>query len=196
MRTEKTLTIIFLVGLIFKLLHWPEAGIILVISLSTIAMLYFPGAFYFFCDKVIKRQNLALSIVSGLFLSLIPLGILFKIMYWPGGHLYLLIGTVTAPIILIVVYFLKSKTTDDLATYYKNMFVRTTVLTVLTISFYLIPTATLLKIQYWDDQELARLKTLHYTNPDNEEYKRLHDEYLQKRDSLNFGINNQRNDNE
>jgi hypothetical protein len=189
-RTEKTLTILFLIGLIFKLLHWPGAGIILVISLSTIAMLYFPAAFYFFCDKVIKRQNLALSIISGLFLSLIPLGILFKIMYWPGGQMYLLIGSVTAPIILTVIYFMKSKTTDELATYYKNMFVRTVVLMVLTITFYLIPSATLLKIQYWDDQELARLKTLHYTHPDNEEYKKQHDEYLLRQDSIDIGYHN------
>jgi len=196
MKTEKTLSIIFLVGLIFKLLHWPGAGEILVISLSTIVMLYFPAAFYFFCDKVIKRQNLALSIVSGLFLSLIPLGILFKIMYWPGGQLYLLIGTVSAPIILTVIYFLKSKTTENLATYYNNMFSRTIVLTVLTITFYLIPTATLLNIQYWDDQELARLKTLHYTHPDNEEYKKQHDEYLLKRDSIDIGKGKQPNGNE
>lgn len=183
MKTEKTFAIIFLVGLIFKLLHWPGASVILIISLSTIAMLYFPASFYFFCDKVIKRQNLALSIVSGLFLSFIPLGILFKIMYWPGGQFYLLIGTVTPPIILTILYFLKSRTTDDLTTYYKNMYARTIILTVLTITFYLIPTATLLKIQYWNDQELARLKTLYYTHPDNAEYKKQHDEYLLKRDN-------------
>jgi len=184
MRTEKALTIVFLIGLSFKLLHWPGAGPLIVISLSTIAMLYFPAAFYFFCDKVIKRQNLALSIVSGLFLSLIPVGILFKIMYWPGGQVYLLIGIVTAPIILAIIFFLKSKTVDDLKTYYRNMFLRTSILTALTIIFYLTSTSTLLKVQYWDDPELARLKTLHYTNPDNEEYKKQHDEYLSKRDSL------------
>ncbi|MBL0262286.1 MAG: hypothetical protein IPQ05_00135 [Leptospiraceae bacterium] len=184
MRTEKTLTIIFIVGLLLKLLHWPGAGPLLVISLSTIAMLYFPAAFYFFYDKVIKQQNLALSIVSGLFLSLIPLGILFKIMYWPGGQIYLLVGTVTAPIILAIIYFLKSKTGENLKTYYRNMFLRTSILTALTIIFYLTPTSTILKVQYWDDPELARLKTLHYTNPDNEEYKKQHDEYLSKRDTL------------
>ncbi len=190
MKTEKTFTIIFIIGLIFTLLHWPGGGITLVISLATISILYFPAAFYFFCDKAIKKQNLALSIISGIFLSLIPLGILFKLMFWPGGHLYLLIGTVSTPIILTVVYFLKSRSTEDLSTYYKNMFLRTTILSVLTITFYLIPTDTLLKIQYWDDQELARLKTLHYTHPDNEEYKKQHDEYLLKRDSMGIGHNN------
>lgn len=144
MRTEKILGIIFLVGLIFKLLHWPVARLILVISLSIIAVLYFLTAFYFFCDKVIKRQNLPFSIVSGLFLSMIPLGILFKSMNWPGGQIFLLIGTISAPVILIISYLLKTKTTEDLATYYKNMVTRTAVWTVLTILFYFLPITTLI----------------------------------------------------
>lgn len=184
MRTEKGLAIAFLVGLLFKYLHWPGGGLILVISLSTIAMLYCPGAFYFFSDKAIKKQNLALSIISGFFLATIPIGVLFKLQYWPGAQVNLLVGTVAAPIILGVTLFLKSKAADDLKTYYKNMTIRTVILTTLTVLLYMTPTSTLLKMQYWDDPELARLKTLHYTHPENEEYRRQHDEYVMKRDSL------------
>lgn len=60
---------------------------------------------------------------------------------------------------------------------------RTATLTVLTLLLYLTPTATLLNIQYRNDPEMARLKTLHYTEPYNEEYKRQHDEYMMKQDS-------------
>ena len=187
MRTEKTLTIVFFVGLLFKVLYWSGAEQLLAISLFTIAVLYFPAAFYFFCDKTIKRQNLVLSIVSGLFLALVPLGVLFKVMYWSGGQTYLSISLVTAPIILAIIYFLKSKTSDDLKTYYQNMFLRTSILTCLTIIFYLTSTSTLLKIQYWNDPELARLKTLHYTDPTNQEYKKQHDDYLSRRDTLYLG---------
>jgi hypothetical protein len=191
MRTEKILTIIFIVGLISKVLHWSGAEQLLAISLFTLAILYFPTAFYFFCDKVIKRQNLVLSIVSGLFLALVPLGVLFKIMYWSGGQTYLSVGVVTSLIILAVIYFLKSKTSEDLKIYYENMFLRTSVLTCLAIIFYLTSTSTLLKIQYWDDPELARLKTLHYTDPINQEYKKQHDDYLSRRDTLNLDRTNQ-----
>jgi hypothetical protein len=139
MRTEKALTTIFIIGLVFKLFNWPFADWILAISLFAIIIIYFPGSFYFFSDKIIKRQNIALSIVSGLFLSLIPLGIIFKIMYLPGGEFFLLIGTVIAPIFFAITYFLKSKTNEDLKNYYKNMLFRTGVLTVLAVLFYLIP---------------------------------------------------------
>lgn len=186
MRTEKTLAVVFVVAVLLMLFHVPGEGIITVISLSTLSMLYFPGAFYFFSDKDIKRQNLGLSIVSGLLLSLIPLGILFKIMHWPGGEMYLLLGSVSAPIILAFVYILKTKAADELTTYYKNMVQRTSVLAVLALTFYLIPSETLIKINYWDDPELARLKTLHYTNPENEEYKKQHDEYVMERELSEF----------
>jgi len=184
MRTEKLLSVIFLVGLVFKLLHWPGSGILLVLSLSTISILYFPAAFYFFSDKDIKRQNLVLSIVSGLFLSLIPLGILFKIMYWQGSQFFLLMGTVTAPIFFVIIYLYKSQIKDDLKTYYKNLIRRTGILTSLTILFYLTPTSALLKVQYWDDPELARLKISYFANPDNIDHKKQLDEYILKRDSL------------
>ena len=187
MKTEKGLFISFIIGLLFRyILHLPGASLLIVISLSLLATLYFPAAFYFFCDKKIKKQNLPLSIISGLFLSIISIGILFKIQYWPGANFHLLIGTVTAPIILGVTYFLKKKASDELKTYFKNMTVRLVTLSILTILLYLTPTENLLKIQYREDPELVRLKTLLYANPYNEEYIKEHDEYIMKRDSLYF----------
>lgn len=186
MKTEKILAFIFLIGLIFKFMNWAGHGIILVTSLPLLTLLYFPGAFYFFCDKIIKRQNLALSILSGFFFSFIPIGILFKLMYWPGGQLPLLVGAISAMILLAVVYSLKSKAVTELAVYYRNMLLRTVVLTLLASFFYIVPTATLLKIQYSFDPELARLKELYYTHPTNEEYRRAHDAYLIKNNYNQF----------
>ena len=40
--TEKAVIGIALVGALFKLQHWPGAGILLTVGLSTLAMLYFP----------------------------------------------------------------------------------------------------------------------------------------------------------
>ena len=139
MKTEKIFTVIFLGGLVFRAFHWPGGGIISTISLMSIAIIYFPAGFYFFCDKNINRQNLALSIVSGFFLSIIPIGILFKMMHWPGAQIYLLTGMVSAPIFLIVTYILKNKATEDLTIYFNNMLLRTSVLTILSIVFFLIP---------------------------------------------------------
>jgi glucose uptake protein GlcU len=140
MKTEKIAFIVFIAGFLLKILHLPGSGLVLIFSLMTLGIIYFPTCFYFFCDKSIKNQNLALSIISGLFFSLIPIGILFKLLKWPGeGKLYLLIGAVTLPVIFIITILLKNKSSENLKVYYKNMIMRIVILTVLTVVFYILP---------------------------------------------------------
>jgi hypothetical protein len=180
MRSEKVAAAVFLVGVLFKLMHWPGAGPLIVVSLSIIAVFYFPLAFYFFCDKKIKHQNLPLSIVSGFFLSLIPIGIAFKLQYWPGAQVYTMLGMITSPIILLVTYFLKKRSSEELSVYYENMIKRTSILMVLTTILYFTPASTLIKIQHWDDPELARIKIQYFAHPDNEEFKHQYYDYINR----------------
>ena len=51
MKTEKALSIVFIISLIFKLMHWPGAGPLMVLSLLGLGLCYFPFGFYFFSDK-------------------------------------------------------------------------------------------------------------------------------------------------
>jgi Na+(H+)/acetate symporter ActP len=165
MKTEIGLTGVFLTGLILKFVQIPGGEFLLIISLGVLAMIYFPAAFYFFCDKKIKQQNLAFTIISGLFLSVIPIGVLFKLQYWQGASLYLLIGIIITPILLFVSYLLLVKSEENLKNYYKNMIVRTSILGFISLLLFSIPTETLLKFQYWNDPEVARLKSQQYSNP-------------------------------
>ena len=138
MRTEIAFTFLFLLGLLCKLLHLAGASTLLVGSLLAISLLYFPTAFYFFCDKAIKRQNLLFSLIAGTFLSLIPVGMLFKIMHWPGDKPMLFIGMLAAPVLLAITYFLLARKPQGLITYYQNMLWRTSILTAATFLFYFI----------------------------------------------------------
>lgn len=178
MRTEITLTIIFLLGLILHFSGVTGGSLIILIALSLLSLLYFPFAFYFFSDKSIKRQNLALSIIAGLFLFVIPNGILFKLLHWPGGVQMLMVSIPSTLILLIVTFSLKTKAAEELKTYYKNLFMRTAVLLILGLFFYLIPSKTLIDIQHSDNPELARLKNNAYSNPDNEEYRDKLNHYM------------------
>jgi hypothetical protein len=139
MRTEKALAIVFLLGIILKGFHIPGGGALTIISLLPLSVLYLVFGFYFFCDKTLKRQNLVLSIIAGIFLSLVPLGIVFKVQWWPGGYLYLLLSMVTTPVVFFIAYYLKSKETGELANYYTNMVNRSLLLTILAVFFYLAP---------------------------------------------------------
>jgi hypothetical protein len=189
MKTEKTVAAIFLVGIIFKLLHWPGGGPLVVVSLLVIAMLYFPFGFYFFCDKKIKQQNLPLSIISGAALAVIPIGVMYKIQSWPGAQVDLVLGLFSAPIILAGVYYLRKKAIPDLVIYYKNMLQRTILLLTVTVIMYLIPTATIIKHQYWNDPELAKLTIQYFSDPNNPDYVRQYNACRMNRDSVFYKMN-------
>ncbi|MCL2413984.1 MAG: hypothetical protein FWC94_01865 [Bacteroidales bacterium] len=183
MRTEKTFGIIALIGLFFLLMDFPGGYILLIKSLSGLAFLYFPFGFYFLCDKNIKRQNLILSVLSGWWgLSVVPLGILFKLMHWPGGQNMLFIGVISAPILLIVIFLLKRKAKEELTTYYRNMFIRTSIWVVLAIFFCFTPNTTLWKIQHRNDPELLDVRIKYHEGRSNEN----HIDFRRRRDSLRF----------
>lgn len=184
MKTEKTLAAIAFLGLILKFAQLPGSGVLLLVSFGGVAMVCFPGAVYFFSEKEIKQQNIALSIVGGFFLALVPIGILFKVMYWPGAAVNLLVGLVASHVVLVIVYVQRAKAEIDLDRYYRSMLFRTLFWCVLAYLFYFTPTASLIQLQHSDDPELARLKIQHFAHPENEEYSLQYNAYMLKKDSI------------
>lgn len=180
MKTEKVMISIFILAFIAKLFNLPGPSIPLILSSGIISILYFPGAFYFFSDKLLKRQNIALSIIGGVVLALIPIGILFKIMFWPGAQVELAFSLILTPILLIITILLSKKNNEELKVYYKNYLTRIIFWLTLCVVFYFVSNSTLIKIQNHNDPELVRLKIQSYENPDNVEYyNALQNHYLQ-----------------
>jgi hypothetical protein len=122
--TEKAVIGIALVGTLFKLQHWPGAGILLTVGLSSLAMLYFPMGFYFLTNK---SEKIAAA-VSGLFLSYVPLGILFKVQHWPGASVMLTVSMVTVPMVYLALFFMRKKAKPDSLPFYNSMLLRITFL--------------------------------------------------------------------
>lgn len=183
MKTEKFTFGLFLLAMAFKFMNWPGSGILLLGSTFTTSLLYCFFSFYFFSEGGIKNQNLGLTIISGVFLAFVPIGLLLKLLYWSGDQMYLAIGAGLTLITLLINLILKGKR-EELQTYYRRMIIRSSVLFTLALLFFIVPRTTLIKIQYSNEPELAKLKVLYYSNPQNEEYKRQHDDYLRKRDSI------------
>jgi len=190
MRTEKIIFAVILLGLLLKVFNVPISSLVLVLSLSTISMVYFGGAFYFFCDKKLKNSNIALSIIAGIFLSTAQIGILYKLLFWPGGQIMLLIGLIATIVLLIIAIILKIKSSEHLKTYYKNMLIRTSVWTILTLVIYFIPISTLVNYQYKNEPEKARLLNLTISDPANLEYQKQYYEYQLRQDSIEYGATN------
>ncbi len=93
------LVILFTLGAVFKIMHWPGAGVALTVSLGLFSLVFAPLAVRD-CYKAEKKY--AFVYLAGLItISFNFLGALFKIQHWPGAGILL-----TIAIILPFVYFL------------------------------------------------------------------------------------------
>lgn len=129
MKTEKVLASIALLGILFRLMHWPGGAFLLIIAIGILSMVYFPFGFYFLSGRTIQQQSVPLSLGVGMGLSTTIVGILFKLMHWPGALVMLIVGNVTVVVLWFVVRALDKKNQDEsLVGYYKNMMVRMTVI--------------------------------------------------------------------
>jgi hypothetical protein len=136
MRTEKTLFIIALTGGVLRTLEVPGASLVLVLALLALSVLYFPLAFYFFSDQELKRQNIPLSVAGGVVLSVVPMGMLFKIQHWEGSRIMLGTGMAGGLFITALIFILSKNAPKELRMYFLNMKIRSTLMTTLAFVFF------------------------------------------------------------
>lgn len=96
--------ILMCLGYLFKLMHWPGAGPILVLSLGFLSLFYLP-VYYIYKRKVLNNWKIRLTIGLGIFcLSAFILGVLFKIMHWPGAGPLLVVSMVFFSLLVLPAY--------------------------------------------------------------------------------------------
>lgn len=92
---------------LFRTLHWPGANMWLLVAVASLFCMLIPGLIYQYRENV-PRLSFAvrLRIMSGLFgLGLFGLGSAFKLMYWPGANVQILLGTATLAFLFFPLYF-------------------------------------------------------------------------------------------
>lgn len=94
----------FTTGLIFKFLHWPGAGIMLILGIGILSLVFLPLMFLL---KVKEKQStkdkvtIGLGTLSGI---LISMGILFKVMHWPGANI-MMQGSIGVMLLLFLPFY-------------------------------------------------------------------------------------------
>lgn len=135
---------LILVGILFKIMHWPGAGVILSLTLMTLGCGYF---FLAWKNFFTIKDNTYLRIVgslAALFISFMSTGMVFKFQHWPGAGLFITISTLPSLIFTMLVLitlpgsgYIKWKSQD------KKMFSRSILIPWM---FFLLVTATVLLI--------------------------------------------------
>lgn len=95
-----------LMGVIFKVNHWPGAGIMLTLSILLMVLLFFPIALVTSYNQHKEKAQLHLYLIAYVTIAIELAGMLFKIMHWPGASYFLYIG-LPLPFLLFLPFYLR-----------------------------------------------------------------------------------------
>ncbi len=113
-KTEIALGGIVLAGIILRTLNLPGNGIIIVLSMTILAMMYYLLGFAVFNNielrgifqKVSYKKTTALEIIlavfAGIIIASLAMGILFNLQSYPGRELMLLTGLIATGLVLLI----------------------------------------------------------------------------------------------
>jgi len=153
-----------LLGLVFRLLHWPFGGFLTVLGFSTASVVYFPLGWLLFGGPSRKDQLLPLSLITGLVLSLTVIGILFKLQLWPGAEFNLMMGLAGCVVVFVATQSIHSR--RPLAEHYFNALrYRLIIIGLSGLVLYLVPTPTLIEASVGAGTERADLLIRLYDTP-------------------------------
>jgi len=99
-----TASVFSLLGILFKVMHWPGANIALTGGLFMLGLLFLPSLIF---AKISDDQGEGkrAAYLVGLFAGLIYIvGFLFKIMHWPGAGVAILIGLILFAAIFVPLF--------------------------------------------------------------------------------------------
>lgn len=94
---ERLVATMLILGLLFKIQHWPGAGVLLVVSISTLAMLYWAGTWALLGSG--QKDSVKPTVVGfalGFAYSIVAVGIMFKLQHWPGGQVMVIVGLISS----------------------------------------------------------------------------------------------------
>ncbi|MCB0755836.1 MAG: hypothetical protein KDB98_09600 [Flavobacteriales bacterium] len=101
-----TSTFLLLAGTIFKVMHWPMASILITLGTALLVLGYLPMILAHKL-KESPRDEALLHITGFLGLTLTSVGVLFKVMHWPGAAVTLLGGMAILAFGYVPIYFYK-----------------------------------------------------------------------------------------
>jgi len=94
-------TIMLSFAAIFKISHWPMAGILLFFGALVLSFLFLPSALTVLWKETKNKKKLILFISAFIAGVAFILGMLFKIQHWPGANIAVLAGLVTGAILFV-----------------------------------------------------------------------------------------------
>jgi len=113
--TGITCTILMLLGCMFKIMHWPGASIMLILSVFLFCFYFLPVALVSSYKSQEDGKYKNMHIITYIVFSICVMGVLFKVMHWPGASIFLMVG-LPLPFVLFLPAYLYYTKDDKKAT--------------------------------------------------------------------------------
>ncbi|MCF8424623.1 MAG: hypothetical protein K9H41_09780 [Bacteroidia bacterium] len=103
----------FIAGSIFKIMHWPGASAILLLSMLNISLIFLPLLFILKTREVSAMKDKLMIAIGTIFGILFSTSSLFKIFHWPGANLMWLFALGILMFVFIPIYFFSGIRTPE-----------------------------------------------------------------------------------
>ena len=86
--------ILFMVGVLFKLQHWPGAGVLLMLGWIFILFVFLPILMFAKMKQSATRREKWVIILGIIGLIIFELATMFKLFHWPGAAVLMIVGSI------------------------------------------------------------------------------------------------------
>lgn len=176
-RIEWILLVITLIGVVFIFAFIPGGNILFSFSLLLLSIIYYCLGFAIFNNinlKVVFKKasysglsqlRIVGSVLAGMSFSTLIIGMVFKMLNWPGSRIAMLLG-LSAMLVLLVISAIKFISKKE--NFYKNMIVRTSVFIVFTMPLIIFSQYKIEKFQYRNYPDYLEVYENYLDDPSNE----------------------------
>jgi hypothetical protein len=96
-------------GSMFKVFHWPGASIMLVIAVFLFCFFFLPSSLISSYQSQERKQFFWLHIATLLVFDIGLMGVLFKVLHWPGAAIFLQIGIPLPFVVFLPIYLYETR---------------------------------------------------------------------------------------
>ncbi|MCA1741437.1 MAG: hypothetical protein LC630_02985, partial [Bacteroidales bacterium] len=94
-------TLLFGFAALFKIMHWPGAGIMIILGALALALIFMPSALTVLWKETHSGKRLFLYISAFIFGMLFIAGVVFKIQHWPASGLILSLAVASGALLFL-----------------------------------------------------------------------------------------------
>ncbi len=92
--------ILFMIGVLFKTMHWPGAALLLLLGWSVVLGIFLPILLFVKLKEATSTKEKGIYVLGAIALTLFELSTMFKFFHWPGAGPLMLLGS----FLLIIVF--------------------------------------------------------------------------------------------